>query len=184
MRKHTITKYLMSGIAVIMTMTCQSCQCKSSCPERACQPKLNSGVEEKDDCGGCCEKKPREKCFQKKQEKGCKEGCNNDEVKVHVIEIEPEDANVTEEKAPATPVREVPAEAPMEASAAPVTAPVEALDAKVVTTPEVVEPAASPAAIEAANTPTVTETTQSSVVVGSIETIAVETQNMDVASQK
>ncbi|HEV7736921.1 MAG TPA: hypothetical protein VGO47_06055 [Chlamydiales bacterium] len=184
MRKHTITKYLMSGIAAIMAMTCQSCQCKSSCPERACQPKLNLGCEEKDEGDSCCEKKPKEKCFQKKQEKGCKEGCNNDEIKVHVIEIEPEDANVTEEKAPATPVREVPAEAPMEASTAPVTAPVEALDSKVVTTPEVVEPVIAPAAIEAANTPIVTETTQSSGVVGSIETIAVETQNMDAASQK
>lgn len=182
MRKHTMTKYLMSGIAAIMTLTCQSCQCKSSCPERACQPKLNSGVEEKDDSGGCCEKKPREKCFQKKQDQGCKQGCNNDEVNVHVIEIEPEDANVTEEKAPATPVREVPAEAPMEASMAPVSAPVEA--SEVVTTVVVAEPVVDPAAIEVTNVPIVTEATQSSAVVGSIETVAVETQNVDVASQK
>ena len=182
MKKHTITKYLLSGIAAIMTMTCQSCQCnqcKSPEAERPCQPKLN-GVD-KDERDGCCEKP---KCYPKKKINGCKEGCNNDEVKVHVIEIESEDANVTEEKAPEAAVKEVPAEAPMEANAAPVSAPVEALDSEVVTTPEVTEPVTSPAAIEAANTPTVTETTQSSVVIGTIETTSVDSKNADESSQK
>jgi hypothetical protein len=140
MRKHVLSKCLLSGAAMVAALVFQSCGSKQE-TNGDCPPSMKKAEAPCDDADA-----EKNDCDKWKNKKDCNKGCKgeetNSEVMIHVIEIDqPDSPAVSEEKAPLVPKVEVPAEAQVEASTTPASEPAQTPAAETASTAPVQESA-------------------------------------------
>lgn len=134
MKKHLFKKSLLGAVAILATLTFQSCQQRSTTPGQPKEP-LSRPLT------------PSSQFNCDESEEGCNVEEAGEEAMIHVIEIDqPETTNVSEETSPKLPVLE----APTEVTAAPVEAPADT--ASIATDALTSETASVPAAEESTAT--------------------------------